>query len=366
MQTTLEAVNSQFRIPGRYLGAEAYGNGHINDTYVAWWDQDSRRRRTLLQRINHHIFRDIPRLMDNIARVTEHLRNRLAGRPGGDPERETLTLIPTRDGAVFYQDPDGNAWRSYVFIERATTYDICQTPSQAYQAARAFGRFQCLLADLPDPPLHETIPCFHHTPRRFAALRDMIERDPVNRAAGITGEITFALQREPLAETITRQLDTGALPLRITHNDTKLNNVMLDDQTGQGICVIDLDTVMPGSSLYDFGDLVRTSTRDAAEDQPDPHRQIFRIDLFAQIVRGYLDSAGDFLTAAERDSLVIAARLLTFTIGVRFLTDYLAGDTYFKTSRPDHNLDRARVQFQLLGHMEAHERDMQRIVREFT
>lgn len=362
MHHDLKTITDQFQIPGRFLSAEPYGTGHINDTYVTWRECHGRRHRTLQQRINQYVFPNPPYIMENIARVTRHLRHKLAETPGADLDRETLTLIPTRDGADFLVDGDGNFWRTYVFIENATTYDICATTDQAREAARAFGRFQELLGDLPGPPLHETIPFFHHTPRRFEALVRAVERDPVNRAAGSRAEIDFALKREPLTRLVADALEDGSLPVRTTHNDTKLNNVMLDDQTGRGVCVIDLDTVMPGSSLYDFGDLVRTCTRDAPEDRPDPGRDIFLIDMFQALVEGYLETAGHFLTVAEIDRLVLAGRLITFTIGLRFLTDHLEGDSYFKTHRPGQNLDRARVQFQLISAMENRAAEMHRIV----
>ncbi len=362
MNHNLFSITRNFRISGRFLSAEPYGNGHINDTYIAWWDCNGTRMRTLHQRINHQIFNDPSLIMDNIARVIRHLRRKLAAIPGADPDREALSLIPTRDGADFLRDPEGNYWRTYVFIENACTYDICETADQAREAARAFGRFQHLLTDLPGGPLHETIPFFHHTPRRFAALRRAIERDGCNRAATAAADIDFALAREPLCTVVTDGLADGSLPYRTTHNDTKLNNVMLDCRTGRGVCVIDLDTVMSGSSLYDFGDLVRTCTRDAPEDQPDPQRDIFRLDLFRPLVEGYHETAGAFLQPAEIELLAISGRLITFTIGIRFLTDYLEGDTYFKTHRTDQNLDRARTQFQLIRSMEQQETAMRDIV----
>ncbi len=359
----LQKVFSAFLIDGSFLSAEPYGNGHINDTYIAWWDHNGRRKRTLHQRINHNVFRDPPLIMENIARVTRHLRQKLLSIPGADPEREALTLIPTRDGSDFLRDNKGNIWRCYVFIEGARSHEICETPAQAYEAARAFGLFQRLLADLPGAPLHETIPFFHHTPRRFNALRKAVEHDPAHRAAEAKSEIRFAMAREELTHCIVDGLADGTLPSRITHNDTKLNNVMLDIETGQGVCVIDLDTVMPGSSLYDFGDMVRTCTSDTPEDRPAPDRNIFRMDFFESLVRGYINSAGAFLNKAEIEGLALAGRLITFTIGIRFLADYLEGDNYFKTHRADQNLDRARVQFQLLRDMEKQEREMQQVVK---
>ncbi len=362
MQHNLFSITRNFRIAGRFLSAKPYGSGHINDTYIAWWERDGVRLRTLHQRINHQVFKDPELMMENITRVTAHMRRKLERIPGADPNREALTLIPSRDGADYYRDPEGNYWRTYVFIENACAYDICETANQAREAARAFGRFQRLLTDLPGGPLHETIPFFHHTPRRFAALRRAIERDVCNRAASAAADIDFALARETLCTVVTDGLADGRLPYRTTHNDTKLNNVMLDCRTGRGVCVIDLDTVMSGSSLYDFGDLVRTCTRDAPEDQPDPERDIFRLDLFRPLVEGYHESAESFLQPAEIELLALSGRLITFTIGIRFLTDYLEGDTYFKTNRTGQNLDRARTQFQLLRAMEQRETEMRDIV----
>ncbi len=362
MNHNLFSITRNFRIAGRFISAEPYGNGHINDTYIAWWERDGTRVRTLHQRINHQVFKDPSLIMANIARVIRHLRRKLAAIPGADPEREALSLIPTRDGADFYRDPEGNTWRTYIFIENARTYDICETADQAREAARSFGRFQDLLTDLAGDPLRETIPYFHHTPRRFATLQRAIARNPCNRASDAIPEIRFALERESLCDLVTAGLADGSLPSRITHNDTKLNNVMLDTFTGRGVCVIDLDTVMPGSSLYDFGDLVRTCTVDTLEDQPAPQRDIFRIDLFKALVEGYHETAGNFLKRAEIELLSMAGRLITFTIGIRFLTDYLEGDTYFKTHHANQNLDRARVQFQLVRAMEQRETEMQDIV----
>lgn len=362
MKHNLFSIARKFRIAGRYLSAAPYGDGHINDTYVVCWDRGGHPVRTLHQRINHEVFKDPALIMSNIARVIRHLRGKLAAIPGADPDREALTLIPTRDGSDFYRDAGGNTWRAYVFIENARTYNVCETAMQAREAARTFGRFQSLLTDLPGEPLRETIPYFHHTPRRFEALQGAIARDPRGRAADAAREIRFALERQSLCDLVTGGLADGSLPSRITHNDTKLNNVMLDTRTGRGVCVIDLDTVMPGSSLYDFGDLVRTCTVDTPEDRPAPDRDIFRIDRFQALVEGYYETAGVFLTRAEIERLSLAGRLITLTIGIRFLADYLEGDIYFKTHRAGHNLDRARVQFQLIRSMEQRETDMRRMV----
>jgi len=366
MNYDLAAVVKHFPVEGRFLDAAPYGTGHINDTFASRWDVDGTIVRYIQQRINHNVFKNPPELMENIARVTRHLRDKLAAIPGSNVERETLTVIPTVDGAACHQDEDGNYWRTYIFIEGAQTYDVCEGPRQAYEAAKAFGQFQKLLVDLPGPRLHDTIPYFHHTPRRFDALEQAIEADSANRCSAASAEIAFAMTRKESASLVTDLLESGGIPERITHNDTKLNNVMLDDEDGRGVCVIDLDTVMPGSALYDFGDLVRGTTRTSEEDEQDLAKVRFDIELFEALTRGYLETAGDFLTAAELENLVFSGRLITFTIGIRFLADYLAGDVYFKTHRPDQNLDRCRVQFQMIQHMEQQQHAMETLVRKYA
>ena len=269
-----------------------------------------------------------------------------------------MSLIPSRDGQPFHRDDSGFYWRVYLFIEKARTYDAVQSPAQAFAAARAFGRFQQLLADLPAPRLHDTIPDFHHTPKRFAALQQAMAQDAVNRAASAKAEIDFALRHQPL----TRVLLDAHLPERVTHNDTKLNNVMLDETTGEGVCVIDLDTVMPGLALYDFGDMVRTTTSPAKEDERDLSKVIMQFPMFEALVKGYLSTASAFLTRDEKQFLALSGQVITFEIGLRFLTDYLAGDTYFKVQREDHNLDRCRTQFKLVESLQQQLPLMERLV----
>ena len=362
-QETMRDIVSNFLIGGRMTGAEPYGTGHINDTYAVYFE-GAPRRRYIFQRINHRIFPDVRRLMENITRVTEHIRGKLERTPGIDRERCTLTIIPVKSGASFLETAAGEYWRAYVFIEGASTHDVLTEKRQAYEAARTFGAFQGLLADLPAPPLHETIPYFHHTPRRMSALKEAVRKDAANRCTTAGNEIKFALAREPMTSAVVDMLAKGVLPERVTHNDTKINNVMIDDISGKGVCAIDLDTVMAGSALYDFGDMVRTAAATSAEDETDLSKAGVDMTLFADLVRGYLESAGSFLNDAERNNLAFSARLITFTIGIRFLTDFLAGDVYFKTRRPNHNLDRARVQFRMVETMEAREKEMQRIVKE--
>ncbi len=352
----VRGVVGHFQMPGTFLTAGPYGSGHINDTYCVVFDQSGTSVRYILQRINHNIFKNPVALMENIRRVTVHLGEQCAG--ASDQHRRVLTLILTQDGASFYRDAEGNYWRAYIFIEKARTFDAVESVGQAFQAAKAFGQFQKLLADLPAPRLNDTIPDFHHTPKRFAAVEKAIAADAVNRAKLAQPEIEFALRHQAICSVL---LD-AKLPERVTHNDTKFNNVMLDDATGEGICVIDLDTVMPGLALYDFGDMVRTTTSPAKEDERDLSKVTMQFPMFEALVRGYLSSAAGFLTPAEKKFLSFSGKLITFEIGLRFLTDFLAGDTYFKVHREGHNLDRCRTQFKLVQSIEQQEEQMNQLV----
>jgi hypothetical protein len=284
--------------------------------------------------------------------------------PCGNPDRESLTVIPTRKNAPFLLDEQGNFWRMYIFITDARTYDICETTQQAYETASSFGRFQALLADLPGGRLHETIPFFHHTPRRFKTLEEAINSDRFNRAIEAKNDIDFCFRHKPLTSALTDLLENGKMPERIAHNDSKINNVMMENAGGRGICVIDLDTVMSGSSLYDFGDMVRTAARTMDEDERDLRKVMLKMEFFEALARGYLEAARSFLTPVEVDNMVTAGKVITFTIGIRFLSDYLAGDVYFKIHRPGHNLDRARVQFKLLASIEEQEEEMRKIIQQ--
>jgi hypothetical protein len=352
----VRAVARQFPLRGEFVTAAPYGSGHINDTYCAVFDQGGTRVRHIIQRINHLIFKNPPALMENIQRVTAHLAQKSAGQ--SDSGRRVLTLIPAHDGKAYYRDAQGDYWRAYIFIEKARTFDAVESPAQALEAAKAFGQFQKLLADLPAPRLHDTIPDFHHTPKRFAALEKAIAADVANRAQGAKPEIEFALHHQAA----TGILLEANLPERVTHNDTKFNNVMLDDATGEGICVIDLDTVMPGLALYDFGDMVRTTTSPTQEDERDLSKVRMQFPMFEALARGYLAAAGDFLTPTEKKLLPFSGALITLEIGLRFLTDYLAGDTYFKVHREGHNLDRCRTQFKLVESIEQQQAAMDKLV----
>jgi Ser/Thr protein kinase RdoA (MazF antagonist) len=361
MKPDFAEIVKHFRFKGNFLEAKPHPAGHINDTYIARFRADRAVPRYILQRINHYVFTAPERLMQNIEAVTAHLRRKIIA-AGGDPERETLNLIPTVNGKSFYEANDGTYWRAYLFVEGAQTYDVVRSLDHVYNAARAFGNFQRLLSDYPAGQLHETIPDFHHTRKRFETFVEAVEKDVENRGRSVETEIEFVMQRAEDTSVLVDLLEQGKLPERITHNDTKFNNVMIDDETGEGVCVIDLDTVMPGLSLYDFGDTVRSGANPAAEDERDLSRVCIDLEIFERFACGYLDAARDFLTPTEIDYLPFSAILMTFECGMRFLTDYLNGDRYFKIHRESHNLDRCRTQFKMVRDMEERFDQMVRII----
>ncbi len=326
---------------------EVFHGGHINHSYLLSC-RGSTAQRYLLQRINGTVFPRPAEIMENIHRVSQHVVARLRADGVPDLGRRFLNLVPTVDGAPFCRGPEGNIWRLYDFIEGATMVESAQNPQQAHAAGLAFGEFQSLLADLPGPPLHETIVDFHHTPRRLQDLAAAVDADPRQRVAAARAEIDFALGLHATAGRVQELLDCGALPTRTVHNDAKMSNVLLDRVSGEGLCVIDLDTVMPGSPLFDFGDMVRTMVVDTAEDETCLQRIQVRPDMFHGLVHGYLARAHTLLNRRERELLVFSGILITLETGVRFLTDFLLGDTYFHIDRPQHNLDRCRSQFQLV------------------
>lgn len=352
-QPNLRDISNLFDIRADFMHGAPYGSGHINDTYCGHFDQAGLKDvRYILQRINTNIFKTPIELMDNVARVTRHSLERLQEEEHPEAYRRTLTCIPSTGGNPYAVDATGNYWRVYPFIERATGHDEIQSNEQAFQAAQAFGNFQKLAADLGGERLHETIPDFHNTPKRLAALQTAIDGNAKGRAEEVRAEIDFALGRAADCSRITDLIAAGEIPERVTHNDTKLNNVLLDDETAEGVCVIDLDTTMPGSALYDFGDMVRTATPTRREDSVDVAGLDLQMDRFEALVRGYLGSASSFLNAAEVANLAFAGKLLTLECGIRFLTDYLQGDVYFKIKHPGHNLDRCRNQFAFVAAME--------------
>lgn len=329
-----------------------YGNGHINDTYVT--------NRLIIQRINTDIFKDADGLMKNIVSVTEHLRKKIE-EADGDPERETLTVVPTLDGKSYYRASDGSCYRAYNLIEDSVSYEIVSAPL-LYRAAKAFGKFQNMLDDYPAETLYEIIPDFHNTAKRFDNLMKAAENDSCGRLASVKKEFDFACARKDDTPVVLDAIEKGLVPLRVTHNDTKLNNVLFDKYTDDGICVIDLDTVMPGSLLYDFGDALRFGGASGAEDEKDLDKIYFQLDKFKSFTKGFIEEVGSKLTKTEAELLPFSVKLLTLECGMRFLTDYLEGDTYFKTHYEGHNLDRCRTQFKLVADIERKMSDMTEIV----
>lgn len=360
----LKSTSNLFDIRGDFVHGYPYGSGHINDTYCIWVDQAGLRVRYILQRLNQNVFKQPIPLMENVKRVTDHALSRLLEIKHPEAHRRTLTLVPAKTGKPYAIDSEGNCWRIYPFIERARTYDQIETTVQSYEAAKAFGEFQKLTADLSGDPLFETIPDFHNTTKRLEALKTAIQSDPLGRVKEVQKEIDWFLSREADCHLVVNYLASEELPLRVTHNDTKLNNVMLDDVTGEGICVIDLDTTMPGSAIYDFGDMIRTATSPAAEDEKDVSLVTMRMFMFEALVKGYLSSASSFLTPLEKDLLPFSGKLLTMECGIRFLTDYLSGDVYFKIHRPEHNIDRCRTQIALVESIEQQMDEMKAVINQ--
>ncbi len=344
-----------YDLEGLPVSCTQYGSGHINET---WLVVTGRPHLYILQKINSYVFPDTEGLMQNVIRVTQHLRKKV-----NDP-RQALQLVPCRDGA-WYLKLEDDTWRLYEFITDSICLDSAETADDFRQSGAAFGTFQRQLADFPAEELTEVIPGFHDTPKRYQALHRALEEDKAGRAASCRAEIDFFLQREETAGMMTEMLQKGQLPLRVTLNDTKLNNVMLDAYTRKPLCVIDLDTVMPGLAANDFGDAIRYGASTAAEDEKNLALVHLSLPLYQAFTEGFLSACGGSLTPLEKETLPDGARLMTLECGVRFLTDYLEGDHYFHISRPKHNLDRARTQMVLVQEMEAHMQEMRRIIREY-
>ncbi|MBD5460383.1 MAG: aminoglycoside phosphotransferase family protein [Lachnospiraceae bacterium] len=357
--SNLEIANS-FQISGQAISAEPYSCGHINDTFLLKTDTGEK---YILQRINTSVFKNAEALMNNIMSVTNFLKEKIL-RAGGDPSRETLSIILTNDGRTFYRDGQ-DCWRIYTFIRDSVTLQTCENEEQFYASACAFGRFQKLLADFPADSLYESIPAFHNTKSRYNDFEWAVSEDVCGRAASVAREIAFVRSRRDFAATLVDMQENGDLPLRVTHNDTKLNNVLFDSSTMSPIAVVDLDTVMPGLSINDFGDSIRFGATHAAEDEPDVDKVHFEIDLFDCYTRGFLGECGALLTENEKKMLPVAAMMMTFECGMRFLTDYLNGDTYFKIHRENHNLDRCHTQFKLVSDMEKAKDLMDAVVRKY-
>jgi hypothetical protein len=363
IQDLVSSIGNLFAVQGEFLFGEEIDSGHINATYRATYRlPNGNVQRYIIQAINRNVFKDPYAVMHNVERVTSHINSRVL-RLKKDLGGQTLNLFPARAGGSWIEDAQGSVWRCYNHIEGCVTYNVVENTRQAYQAARAFGSFQDLVSDLDSSSIIETIPDFHHTRKRFARLMDVANADSLGRLKSVREEFEFIRVRESLTGRLLDFVESGEIPIRVTHNDTKINNVMIDAHSDEAVCVIDLDTVMPGLALYDFGDLVRSATSPAAEDETDLSKVQMQMPMFEALVEGYLESAGAFINDTEIENLTHAGKLMTFEVGIRFLTDFLEGDIYFKTHRPGHNLDRCRTQLKLVERIEEREAEMNAFVR---
>ena len=359
---SIENVVSNFTVEGKVVDYIPFGNGHINDTRLVTMDNGVQ---YVLQRINKNVFKRPDLLMENYVGVTKFIRKKIE-EMGGDPLREVLNAIPTKDGKPFTIDEEGQYWRLLVYVTESMSYDQVEKPEQFYDSAVSFGDFQYMLRDYPAETLHETIVNFHNTPDRYRQLMEAIEGDAKGRLKEVTAEVEFAKARREFANTLENAHKEGRLPLRVTHNDTKLNNILFDINTGKTLCVVDLDTIMPGYSVNDFGDSIRFGATTALEDETDLSKVNFDISLYELYVKGFIEGAKGGLTEGELEMLPIGAIMMTFECGMRFLADYLNGDTYFRVHRPSHNLDRCRNQFKLVSDMESRLDEMKAIVRKYA
>ena len=366
LKSVVELIVEKFKVEGAFVSAQPFGNGHINDTRLIKCKRpDGSFIEYVLQKINKSVFKNPPELMENYASVTEYIRAEIE-REGGDPEREVLNLIPALDGKTYVVDNRGEYWRLLSYVTNSLSYDKVERPEQFYDSAVAFGNFQYMLRNYPADTLHETIPNFHNTPDRYRQLMDAVRLDACGRLSEVEAEVEFAKAREQFTHTLEDARMEGRLPLRVTHNDTKLNNILFDKTTGKSLCVVDLDTIMPGYSVNDFGDSIRFGATTALEDEADLTKVNFDIELFELYTKGFIEGTKGGLTPAELELLPIGAIMMTYEVGIRFLADYLNGDVYFKTHRPGHNLDRARNQFKLVSDMEKALPEMRRIVAKYA
>lgn len=360
----IKHVLPQFAFSGTYTDGIELQSGNINNTYrLTFVQRDGKETQYALQHINSYVFKDPRIVMHNMQRVCDHLRASYE-RDGVNPSRRMLELIPVKGNGVLYEDRGGDFWRAYHYIDRAAAYDRVEKPEHFKEAGRGFGEFQRRLYDFPVRELMETIPNFHNTPKRFFAFVASLDKDLAGRAAGLEKEIDFLFDRRKMMAEIVGSIQGGTLPMRVTHNDTKINNVMIDDETGKALCVIDLDTVMPGTVLYDFGDAIRFGASTAAEDEPDTGKISVDMELFRQFTEGFLSEVNGFLTEAELRLLPLGVKVMTTELALRFLTDYIDGDLYFKIKNPSHNLVRARAQMRLLEDIEAKYDEMCAVIDE--
>lgn len=360
-ESNIECIISHFPFNGKMTGLCAEDSGLINSTYKIEFTDEKCESKYILQKINTNVFKNPDELMSNIMNVTTYLRNQIS-LEGGNPQRDTLTFLYTNENTPYFRDENGNCWRVYRYIDKCYTVDKIDNPVKAYRSGKAFGHFQKLLADYPIDNLFETIRNFHNTPSRFDDLNTAIENNLAGRKHLVKDEIEFALSRLSDASKLTDMIKNGEIPVRVTHNDTKINNVLFDSITHEAFCVIDLDTIMPGLSLYDFGDSIRSSAVAVDETEKDLTLVDIDMELYENFTKGFIEEAGSALTKTELDNLAFSAKLMTLECGVRFLTDYLNGDTYFKTAYPEQNLFRCRNQFRLVEKIESRINEMNKIV----
>ena len=364
MRHQIASIFAQFNTGTQLKTYKHFGSGHINDTILVETVGESNPD-FVLQLVNHHIFKDVPGLMHNIAVVTDFIRSYLKDVPGSDPDIEVLTLIKTFEGKAFLKDVKGDFWRCYLFIPNTISYDRVDSAEKATEGGRIFGKFQSILSGLDAQLLSETIPYFHDLEKRLETFRNTIERNPVDRVILVKEEIRFVEERAEELLSITRKINNGEIPIRITHNDTKFNNILFD-KDNHAQCIVDLDTVMPGSVLHDFGDAIRTAANTAVEDEADLSKIKLDIKLFKAYTEGYLSEACTFLVPSEIENLALSAKFMVYIIGLRFLTDFIDGDNYFKIQHPEHNLQRCRSQFQLIRSIETQFDAMQEAVALIT
>lgn len=360
----IKNVLREFRFEGKYARVEELHSGNVNNTYHLYYNcPDGSQAEYVLQQINTYAFKKPELVMDNIVKVTEHLRQTMEA-AGEDTDNRVLTCIPTKNGGYMFCDNQNRYWRAYTYIRNAVAYDRVEKVEHFYEAGRAFGEFQRMLSDFTVDELHETIPAFHDTRRRFYAFVAAVAEDKAGRVADLEKEIDFFFDRRKMMTRIVRRIEAGRIPLRVTHNDTKINNIMIDTDTGRAICVIDLDTVMAGSALYDYGDAIRFGANTAAEDEVDTSKISMDLELFKQFTAGFLSEVGDLLNEEEIKNLPLGIEVMTCELAMRFLTDYIDGDLYFKVKSPDHNLIRAHAQMKLLEDVESKVDEMQAFIDE--
>ena len=364
IMNSVESIVARFNITGDFVSAVPYGNGHINETKLVTTHEGGEEHLYVLQKINKNVFKRPDLLMENYIGVTDFIRAKIEAE-GGDPDREVINVVRAKDGHSYIIDDEGQYWRLLVYVTDSLSYDKVERPEQFYESAVAFGNFQYMLRDYPADTLHETIVNFHNTPDRYRQLMEAVEADVKGRLAEVQAEVEFAKARYDFACTLENAHRAGRLPLRVTHNDTKLNNILFDNKTGAPLCVVDLDTIMPGYSVNDFGDSIRFGATTALEDEANLSLVNFDISLYELYVKGFIEGAKGGLTEGELELLPIGAMMMTFECGMRFLTDYLNGDTYFRIHREKHNLDRARNQFKLVLDMESQLDQMKNIVRKY-